>query len=614
MSIQIPLSSLMPTPDNVRVINPAKAEDKSLVAGIRSEGLLQNLVVRAAKKKKNTYEVIAGGRRYAALKFLEAEGSILSDFLVDCIVKDSSFTLVSLQENVLRSAMHPVDEYKAFVKLMDEEGASVDDLKRQFGKPKKEILQRLALGRVTQVVLSAFVKNDLDLEDVMAFTVVDDKEKQAECYAALKLDNRLHPHYIKRWLLGQSVTADSVIGKFVGRAAYTKAGGAISTDLFSTEVYFSDAGLVSDLANKKLAEAACELEKQGWKWVETGASAWNLAYESGLDCLDQDYSADAPKEPVARLRELTTQIDELEESYDWDDDTEEKFDALCEERRVLEKELEPFKEHSAAQKAISGCFVGMTHEGVEIRAGYVRPEDQPTPDNDSSEQDDGFSGSEQGEKDSGFEISQALEADLGAHRQQAAQAAMATSPRLAVDTLHYTLCLQILQEGYFSGRGVLNCSFNVQTSVSSKDDLKQSKSAQDLGSAFERLKTDWLAIDVEADRFKAFCGLSKSDKESLVAYCVARTLQVQSRTSNAPSEVIIDQLAPTFSEYWRPTKENYFGRINAAGLLKQMEGVKGLAWVNVFSDKPKKAIVADLQEWFAADENDERKTWLPPQF
>jgi ParB family chromosome partitioning protein len=603
----------MPSPANVRVIDTSKADDKSLVAGIRAEGLLQNLVVTPVKKKKGSYEVTAGGRRYAALKFLEKAGDIPADYPVDCKVKETNLTSVSLQENFLRAAMHPVDEFKAFSRMIDKEGATIDDLRATFGRPKKDILQRLALGRVTDVVLTAFVKNELDLEDVMAFTVVADKAKQAECYEALKTDRSLYPRAIKCWLLGQSITANSALGKFVGRSAYVKAGGSVSADLFSDEVFFLDSALVTDLANKKLDTAAAELYAKGWKWVEVGFNAIAMVHEFRGGFLDPVYSAKAPSESVSRLQEINAQLVKMDEHYDWDDDLEALCDSLNAELRDLEAQLKPFLGYTSEQKAMSGCFLGIDADGLVVRAGYARREDMDKTEADEDSQSESGDSTDPIE-DTGNQISQALNADLGAHRQQAAQATMATNPKLAADLLHYTLCLQILRAGSWAGRSLLNCSFSMQASVSSKDDLGDSKSAHDLMVAYESLKTEWATIEDEAERFTAFCALPKQAKDSLVAYCVGCTLQVSSRRTGAAIEPVIEKLAPPFAAYWRPTKANYFGRLTAPLLLKQMEEIRGEAWAVVFKDKAKKEIVADLQEWFADEVDDERQTWLPPQF
>jgi ParB family transcriptional regulator, chromosome partitioning protein len=66
MKIQmIPLSQLVPSPDNVRKTG-ANEGIESLAANISSIGLLQNLQVRQTENGK--YEVLAGARRHAAYR------------------------------------------------------------------------------------------------------------------------------------------------------------------------------------------------------------------------------------------------------------------------------------------------------------------------------------------------------------------------------------------------------------------------------------------------------------------------------------------------------------------------------------------------------------------
>ena len=68
MNIQmIPLNKLVPSPANVRKTG-ADTGIEELAASIAAHGLLQNLQVRPAAKGK--FEVVAGGRRLAALKLL----------------------------------------------------------------------------------------------------------------------------------------------------------------------------------------------------------------------------------------------------------------------------------------------------------------------------------------------------------------------------------------------------------------------------------------------------------------------------------------------------------------------------------------------------------------
>ena len=77
----ISLADLIPSPANVRKTNAATGIPE-LAASVEAHGLLQNLQVREAASGK--FEVVAGGRRLAALKLLAKEDALAKDAPVPC--------------------------------------------------------------------------------------------------------------------------------------------------------------------------------------------------------------------------------------------------------------------------------------------------------------------------------------------------------------------------------------------------------------------------------------------------------------------------------------------------------------------------------------------------
>src|SRR3546814_9595374 len=115
----ISLKKLVPSPRNVRKSSDDLA-DLQLRADIAARGLLQNLVVRKAKRGK--FEVEAGGRRLAALQALAEEGTLPETHEVTCLViegEESEVREDSLAENFQRLAMNPADEAQAFASIID---------------------------------------------------------------------------------------------------------------------------------------------------------------------------------------------------------------------------------------------------------------------------------------------------------------------------------------------------------------------------------------------------------------------------------------------------------------------------------------------------------------
>src|SRR5689334_15576996 len=87
--VSIPLSNLRRSKLNVRKTEPLNEIDQ-LAASIKSKGLLENLVVRPLSEGKGeTFEIIAGSRRFAALKLLAKRKQVSRDHPVSCLLLSS---------------------------------------------------------------------------------------------------------------------------------------------------------------------------------------------------------------------------------------------------------------------------------------------------------------------------------------------------------------------------------------------------------------------------------------------------------------------------------------------------------------------------------------------
>src|SRR6059058_2227511 len=110
VQLSVPLSHLIPSRRNPRRVKPSREAHHRLVALIRSQGLLQPLVVRSLDGKPKRYEVVAGDRRLRALREIHRNDG---DPRIPCVLRDvdsSTADAMSLGENLAREAMHPLDE------------------------------------------------------------------------------------------------------------------------------------------------------------------------------------------------------------------------------------------------------------------------------------------------------------------------------------------------------------------------------------------------------------------------------------------------------------------------------------------------------------------------
>jgi ParB family transcriptional regulator, chromosome partitioning protein len=268
MTIQyIPLSKLVPSPDNVRKTDPMHGIEP-LAASIAAHGLLQNLQVKP--NAKGQFEVVAGGRRLAALKLMAKQKKIAFDFLVPCNALDvENPAEISLAENEIRQAMHPADQFDAF-KALAVQKMSDEDIAARFGVTVQVVRQRLKLSRVSPKLIALYRKGDMPLGCLMAFAITDDHEQQEKVWKDLPAWSKRDADSIRDTLTKAHVEADSKLARFVSVAAYEAAGGAVLRDLFDADSagWITDPALLNRLVGEKLEREAESVRAQGWKWVE----------------------------------------------------------------------------------------------------------------------------------------------------------------------------------------------------------------------------------------------------------------------------------------------------------------------------------------------------------
>ena len=143
--LEIPIRDIIPSPNQPRRdIN--KEQIIELAESIRSEGLIQPIVVRQTKKG---YELIAGERRWRAcdsLNFKTIQARVME-------ASDSSAAVISLIENLQRENLNPVDEASGYACLIRDFDLTQEAVAERVGKGRASItnsLRLLQLDRETQ--------------------------------------------------------------------------------------------------------------------------------------------------------------------------------------------------------------------------------------------------------------------------------------------------------------------------------------------------------------------------------------------------------------------------------------------------------------------------------
>ena len=144
---RLPTGSLRPNARNPRREFPNSELDE-LAASLRERGIIQPIVVRAARGVADGYEIVAGERRWRA-----AQRAGLHEVPVVVIeATDAEALQLAIIENVQRADLNPLEEAEGYRALMDEFGNSQEDIARIVGKSRSYVANTLRLLKLSEEV------------------------------------------------------------------------------------------------------------------------------------------------------------------------------------------------------------------------------------------------------------------------------------------------------------------------------------------------------------------------------------------------------------------------------------------------------------------------------
>ncbi|TIX29602.1 MAG: DNA-binding protein, partial [Mesorhizobium sp.] len=86
---------------------------------------------------------------------------------------------------------------------------------------------RLKLASVSPKLLELYEKDEIRLDQLMAFSITDDQARQEQVWERISASHMQEPYYIKRLLTETTVRADDRRAVYVGAQAYEAAGGIV---------------------------------------------------------------------------------------------------------------------------------------------------------------------------------------------------------------------------------------------------------------------------------------------------------------------------------------------------------------------------------------------------
>lgn len=636
----IALDRLVASYANVRRVK-AGVSVEDLAEDITRRGLLQSLSVRPLVDNDGAetgkYGVIAGGRRLAALKLLVKQKRLAKNAPVPCIVKtDGVEAEDSLAENTMREALHPLDQFRAFKNLHDQ-GLSIDDIAARFFVGAQVVRQRLKLAAASPKLLDLYVAEELSLDQLMAFCVTDDHNRQEQVWEALIRSYSKEPHMIRRMLTEGAVRASDKRAIFVGIEAYEAAGGVVLRDLFAADQggWLQDAALLDRLARDKLSAAAGEIRAEGWKWTEVSVD-FPYGHTNGLRRLPASYTPRSDEEQ-ARYEAALAEYNSLSDEHEGAEDLPEEVDQKLAE---LEQQIAAFDErpgiYDPADIASAGIFVSIDHAGaLKVERGFVRPEDEAPAASDEKGADAGpanlgdsstgrarekavgtpLGGTpsaspsvDEDETDTSPKFSDRLLTELTAQRTLALRNVLANDPEAAFLAATHALALNV-----FYGPGAFETCVEIGAKSvlpgSHAPALSDAPAARALDEAHGRWQ---LRLPEKAqDLWAWLVRLDHDARASLFAHCIGLSVNAlylpydRRPRALAHADLLAEHLALDMTAYWSPTVESYFGKVTKAQILLAVREAKGEAAAQMIDHLKKSQMAAEAERLLQGS------GWLP---
>jgi ParB family chromosome partitioning protein len=497
------------------------------------------------------------------------------------------------------------------------------------------VKQRLRLASVSPKLLDVYAEDGLTLDQLMAFTVNGDHERQEQVFDRLSQSYTKEAHVIRRMLTEGAVRAADKRALFVGVDAYEKAGGTVMRDLFQGDDggWLQDPGLLDQLVVEKLQRDAETVAAEGWKWIEV-APDFAYGHHFGLRQLRGDTVLLTADEEATR-QALRAEYDQLEDEYAAVEDVPEEIDQRMAE---IETMLGTLEDRPVAfdpeEIARAGAFVSIDGAGaLKVERGYIRPEDElpipsepeadmgvvggSEPDYATSYAPDGGGGgvhrnpelaAEPEEEDGIKPLPDRLLTELTAHRTLALRNAIGEQPDVAFLAALHVLCLRL-----FYGFGLNSC---LELDVKSVTFNAQAPGLND--TAVARTLTNrhqfWLASlpKQPEDLWATLSRLDLPRQRSLFAHCVGLSVNGVHEAYNRRPQALAhaDVLAKVVdldmaAAGWTPTVDTYLGRVTKARILQAVREAKSEQAAQLI-DHLKKGEMAEKAEVLLAGSG-----WLP---
>lgn len=170
--VNVKISELRSNPYQPRQVFDEEAL-KELAASIKEHGVFQPIII---KKSIKGYEIIAGERRVKASQMagLEEIPAIVRDFT------DEEMMEIALLENLQRENLNPMEESRAYKKLLETLQITQEELAKKLGKSRSYITNMLGLQTLPENIQTMISNKQMTMGHARVLSKLENVNQQEE--------------------------------------------------------------------------------------------------------------------------------------------------------------------------------------------------------------------------------------------------------------------------------------------------------------------------------------------------------------------------------------------------------------------------------------------------
>lgn len=167
--VNIDVSKIIPNKNQPRKIFDDKALEE-LSQSIKNYGIIQPITVR--KIYDDIYEIVAGERRFKAIKLLNME--TIPAVVIE--VKEEESAAMALIENLQREDLDFIEEAMAYERLIEDFDLNQTQLAEKLGKSQSTIANKMRILKLPESVKQRLREGGLSERHARALLKIDDEE------------------------------------------------------------------------------------------------------------------------------------------------------------------------------------------------------------------------------------------------------------------------------------------------------------------------------------------------------------------------------------------------------------------------------------------------------